>query len=61
MGSIKWRENAAFGGADLAHLAASAAMVPGTTSATPLVAVSRSGVSTGGLAAVWTPDELLAG
>ena len=60
VGSVKWRENAPFTASDAAHLAASAASVPGATASTPLVAVSRSGVTASGLAATWSPQDLLA-
>ena len=59
VGSIKWREKAPFDRADLHDLARVAVMVPGTTSSTPLAAVSRSGATATDLAAVWTPDDLL--
>lgn len=60
VGSVKWRENAPFDRSDLAALAASAASVPGASPSTPLVAVSRSGVTAEGLTASWGPDDLLA-
>lgn len=45
IGSVKWRESAPFGRADLRALAAAADQLPGGTSV-PLVGVSRSGFST---------------
>jgi uncharacterized protein len=59
IGSIKWRENAPFDHSDFAALARDAAMVPGSSPATPLVAVSRSGVGVGDLHAAWTPADLM--
>ena len=61
-GSIKWRERAPFDGSDVGNLAAKATLVPGVTVATPLVAISRSGIdpSARGLAAGFGPDDLLA-
>ena len=59
VGSVKWRENAPFDRSDLAALASVTAAVPGASSDTPLVAVSRSGVTAEGLAASWGPDDLL--
>lgn len=44
IGSIKWRERAAFGARDLAALHRAAVAVPGASAATPAVAVSRAGV-----------------
>ena len=44
VGSIKWRRRAPFDRADLAALHRASASVPGTTTTTPTVAVSRSGV-----------------
>jgi hypothetical protein len=59
-GSIKWHENAPFTRADLVRLAADAQAVPGVTPATPLVAVSRRGLDTTGLAVAWEASDLLA-
>jgi len=59
VGSIKWREEAAFDRTDLSALARVAAAVPGCSSSTPLVGVSRSGFSVGDLAATWSPDDLI--
>lgn len=60
VGSVTWREDAPFDRSDLAALASVAALVPGASSDTPLVAVSRSGVTAEGLAASCGPDDLLA-
>ena len=60
IGSIKWREKAPFDRSDLSELARLASFVPGADSATPLVAVSRSGFTVTDLAATWTPEDLLA-
>ncbi|MDR2564479.1 MAG: hypothetical protein LBC97_00180 [Bifidobacteriaceae bacterium] len=60
VGSIKWREDRPFGGRDFAALARDATAVPGFTDATPLVAVSRTGVEPGiPLAQSWTPEHLV--
>lgn len=59
VGSVKWRENAPFDRADLVRLVADTASVPGTSPQTPMVAVSRSGVVADGLAASWSPEDLL--
>lgn len=68
IGSIKWRANARFGLADTRALrlkglrqeGAERGGVPGTSSMTPLVGVSRSGFSDGhGLSAWFGPDDLL--
>ena len=60
VGSIKWREKAPFDRSDLSELARLASFVPGADSATPLVAVSRSGFTVTDLADTWTPEDLLA-
>jgi hypothetical protein len=44
IGSIKWREDAAFDDADLRHLASLVPQVPGTDASTRLVAVARKAV-----------------
>lgn len=44
VGSIKWREDAPFGDADLRHLVSVAAQVPGTDTDTLHVAVARKAV-----------------
>jgi hypothetical protein len=59
VGSIKWREQGSFTGADAAALARDALAVPGVTIQTPLVAVSRSGVEASRLAAAWHPQDLV--
>ncbi len=63
VGSIKWRERAPFDGSDIAQLAQQSALVPGISPATPLVAISRTGIdpSVRGLTLALTPDELLGG
>ena len=60
-GSIKWRDMAPFDGSDAAALAAAATQVPGATVATPLVAVSRAGMSRDlrGLRAAYSPADLM--
>lgn len=58
-GAIKWREDAPFDEADLARLAADALLVPGVDESTPLVAVSRTGVTATGVVTLG-PDDLLA-
>ncbi len=58
VGSIKWRDRSPFDQRDLADLAAHRAEVPGGRDA-PLVAVSRSGCTARGLAAVYSPDDLV--
>jgi DNA-binding Lrp family transcriptional regulator len=59
LGSIKWRESAAFGREDAARLAAMRAAVPGTTPSTRLVGVSRSGFRSAGVDIEIEPEELL--
>jgi uncharacterized protein len=59
VGSIKWRDNAPFDTTDLSALARDAAAVPGSTTRTPLVGVSRSGFTVGDLSLTWGPDELI--
>ncbi len=58
-GSIKWHENETFDSADLNALAAATAQVPGASPDTPLLAVSRSGV-TANVAIRLGPDDLIA-
>ena len=58
-GSIKWLDDAPFNQGDLAALASDAQRVPGVTPATPLVAVSRTGVSATGAALAIDPATLL--
>jgi uncharacterized protein len=57
-GSIKWLEDAPFAGDDARHLSANAAMIPGVSTTTPLLAVSRSGVTARDVVAIG-PDALL--
>lgn len=60
VGSIKWLENQLFGRRDYDALIRCATTVPGATLETPLVAVSRSGVSSDlPLAATWGPEDLV--
>lgn len=59
VGSIKWREDAAFDAGDFERLAGHRMAVPGTTPVTPLVAVSRAGAEVDGLAAVYGPEDLI--
>jgi hypothetical protein len=59
VGSIKWLENKPFDGRDLARLIVHRSQLPGADDGTPLLAVSRTGASTGGISVV-TPDDLLA-
>ncbi|MEU8648578.1 ATP-binding protein [Streptomyces sp. NPDC048737] len=58
LGSVKWLENSAFDGRDLAALHKHRAAV--TEEPVPLIAVSRSGVDCTGLQATYGPEELLA-
>jgi uncharacterized protein len=58
VGSVKWRERAAFDRRDLADLAAHRAQVPGGADAL-LVAVSRTGVTAAGLDRVYGPADLV--
>jgi uncharacterized protein len=57
LGSIKWLEKSAFDGHDLLALQRHRAAL--TDDPVPLLAISRSGVSTAGLDAAYGPDELL--
>jgi AAA+ ATPase superfamily predicted ATPase len=59
VGSIKWQERRPFNNHDLARLAMHRSQLPGTGTATRLVAVSRSGSTTDGVHLVG-PDQLLA-
>ncbi|WP_407695972.1 ATP-binding protein [Sphaerimonospora thailandensis] len=60
LGSIKWLENAPFGRHEYESLVRDMLAVPGTDPKTPLVAVSRCGVTDGlPLAACWGPADLL--
>ncbi|MGH3832843.1 MAG: ATP-binding protein [Pseudonocardiaceae bacterium] len=58
VGSVKWRERSPFDQRDLSDLAAYRAGVPGGHDAT-LIAVSRSGCTAQGLAAVYDPEDLV--
>ena len=58
VGSIKWQENRPFDAHDLARLVLHRDRLPGADRSTPLVAVSRSGSTTGG-ARMLGPDDLL--
>ncbi|MER6089584.1 ATP-binding protein [Streptomyces bluensis] len=60
VGSIKWLESQPFGRREYDALARDVLAVPGAGPDTPLVAVSRSGVTDGlPLAAHWGPEELV--
>ena len=58
-GTVKWRESAPVTQADLTRLAMEATQVPGLTSSTPLVIVSRTPVTAKGAANVFGPDDLI--
>jgi len=61
LGSVKWRESAAFTRTDLTELAAHRTAVRGTSDATRLVGVSRAGfLDAGGLDLQLGPEELIA-
>ncbi|SDJ98520.1 ATP-binding protein [Nonomuraea jiangxiensis] len=61
VGSIKWLDNRPFDRHDYDELARGAAFVPGTSAATPRIAVSRAGVEPGlPLEQLWGPEDLLA-
>ncbi|MEU0480061.1 ATP-binding protein [Streptosporangium sp. NPDC006013] len=61
IGSIKWLDARPFDRHDYDALVQGSAAVPGVTTETPKVAVSRSGYEPGlPLAAAWTPEDLLA-
>jgi AAA+ ATPase superfamily predicted ATPase len=60
VGSVKWLENKHFGRREYDALVRDMHAVPGVTSDTPLVAVSRNGVTDDlPLAARWGPDDLV--
>jgi AAA+ ATPase superfamily predicted ATPase len=61
IGSVKWHPRRPATGSDIAELVRSGARIPGVTSDTPLVVVTRSGVRDvrATLSAVLGPDELL--
>jgi uncharacterized protein len=58
VGSVKWRDSQPFDERDLADLISHRSQVPGADDATPLLAVSRSGMRVSSLTALG-PDELL--
>jgi uncharacterized protein len=60
LGSIKWRESRPFDDHDLATLTVQRSRMPGADSATPLLAVTRGGATTGGVRAVGAEDLLAA-
>ncbi|MEU8380572.1 ATP-binding protein [Streptosporangium sp. NPDC048865] len=61
VGSIKWLDARPFDRHDYDALVQGSAAVPGVTTDTPKVAVSRAGFEPGlPLAAAWTPEDLLA-
>jgi hypothetical protein len=59
VGSIKWHARGSFDHRALAALARDALAVPGADEDTPLVAVSRCGVTVDGLAATYGPEQLM--
>ncbi|MDQ1026384.1 hypothetical protein QF035_003966 [Streptomyces umbrinus] len=60
VGSVKWLETQPFGRHDYDALVRDMLAVPGTTTDTPLVAVSRCGVSDGlPLTTHWGPEDLV--
>jgi AAA+ ATPase superfamily predicted ATPase len=59
VGTVKWRDSAPVTQADLTRLATQATQVPGLTSSTPLVIVSRTPVTAKGAANVFGPDDLM--
>ncbi len=60
VGSIKWKENAPFDAKDFSDLVALRSLLPGASSDTPLIVVTRSGCSVQGVR-VYDPEELLSG
>jgi AAA+ ATPase superfamily predicted ATPase len=58
-GTVKWLENTPLDGADLNRLVADASQVPGVGATTPLVAVSRTGVSVKTAAVTLGPEDLM--
>ena len=58
IGSIKWLDNKPFDGRDLSRLVIHRSQLPGADDTTPLLAVSRTGTTSGGVT-VLTPDDLL--
>lgn len=59
VGSIKWHEHAPFDHADLSRLIIHRGQLPGATDHTPLIAVSRTGVSVDGVTAI-SPEDIIA-
>lgn len=59
VGSIKWLENKPFDGRDRTQLVIHRSRLPGADDTTPLLAVSRTGTTTNGVA-ILTPGDLLA-
>lgn len=59
IGSVKWHDLRPFDARDLGALSAARERVPGADDDTGLVAVSRTGVTTGGLDRTWGPEELV--
>ncbi|MEV4182876.1 DUF234 domain-containing protein [Streptosporangium canum] len=58
VGSVKWLEERPFDNHDLTRLAQAQGVVAGADTL-PMIAVSRSGVTAGGLAAAYGPEDLL--
>jgi hypothetical protein len=62
VGSIKWLDSRPFDRHDYDELVRGAAFVPGTTPATPKIAISRAGFEAGlGLDEAWSAEDLLGG
>jgi hypothetical protein len=59
VGSIKWHQTEPFGNADLTKLIVHRSQLPGADETTPLVAVSRTGVSVTGVTAI-SPKDIIA-
>ena len=59
-GSIKWLDTAPLSQADFDELVIDAQRIPGIDASTPLVAVSRTGVTAKGAALTLGPEHLLA-
>jgi len=59
VGSVKWLEGAAFDHRDLAALTVHRDRLPGATADTPLIAVSRSGITAQGIHYAYGPQDLL--
>lgn len=60
VGSIKWHETEPFGDADLNELIVHRSKLPGADDTTPLIAVSRTGVSVTGVATIGPQDIIAA-